>query len=496
MKLSSLLFCITLSYRIAAAAEERATAHPVPWEMSSKRYHVSVNGQPVSVFFATMNLHFASFDFSGEADVQVTINENDYHRLDGKTYLKPEEFWHGAAVVRPRSRGVVPRTKGREVKFRLTQPGQYSIERPGTEGFEDEVLFLFANPPEKNIPRADDPKVVWLGPGLHQRSVDLVSGQTLYLAPGAVLFGGINVWDAENVRICGRGTVVYYGPQSMNFDTGWLHRRNWHPLTTHAVRGLTVEGVTFVGRSRVWTIQMYETYGAVFENIKVITSFPANLNGDGMDWYGGGNTVIRDSFFRTADDCFAVHPADASRALRTDRGGGGHLSGDADKHFPVARGEVSGIQIERCVFWPTLANIFRAGWTNQSLTTRDISLRDCDVIHISSHEWMGAADALFTALSPDGSGDGNHRDYLFEDIRFEAPAALLAINWPAAHFQNFRFKNIRFTAGVNQSFLRAKADGIFLEKLTADPEPVLNAAALKLKLEGEIQNLRFAPAEP
>src|SRR5439155_26437829 len=118
------------------------------------------------------------------------------------------------------------------------------------------------------------------------RSVTLASGQMLYLAPGAVLFGGIDVWDAENVRICGRGTLVYYGPQSMNVDTGWVHRRGWHPLTTHHARGLSVEGVTFVGRSRVWTIQMYETFDAVFENVKVITTFPANLNGDGMDWYG------------------------------------------------------------------------------------------------------------------------------------------------------------------------------------------------------------------
>jgi len=170
------------------AAEPQATPHPVPWEFASDRYGVTVNGKPVSVFLASMNLHFASLDFTGQAEIEVTINENDYNPSDDKTYLKPDEFWQGDAVVRPLSRGIRPKTDGRTVKFTVTQPGQYAVERPSTGHFEDEVLFLFANPPEKNIPPRDDAKVIWLGAGTHQRSVDLISGQTLYLAPGAVLY--------------------------------------------------------------------------------------------------------------------------------------------------------------------------------------------------------------------------------------------------------------------------------------------------------------------
>jgi len=72
------------------AAEPLATPHPVPWEFASDRYGVTVNGKPVSVFLASMNLHFASLDFTGQAEVEVTINENDYNRSDDKTYLKPD----------------------------------------------------------------------------------------------------------------------------------------------------------------------------------------------------------------------------------------------------------------------------------------------------------------------------------------------------------------------------------------------------------------------
>jgi hypothetical protein len=477
----------------AHAAESQATPHPVPWEFASDRYGVTVNGKTATVFFASMNLHFASFDFTGAADVQVTINENDYNRYDGKTYLRAAEFWQSNAVVRPLSRGIQPKTDGRKVTFAITKPGQYSIERPGTGGFEDEVLFLFANPPEKNTPRQGDPTVVWLGPGMHQRSVDLTSGQTLYLAPGAVLYGAINVWDAENVRICGRGVAVYAGPNARNFDSGWMCRPNWHPLTTHNVKNLVVEGVTFVNRSRTWSLQFRRTTDSLFENIKVIAAMPENLNGDGMDWYGGGRAVVRDSFFRTADDIFAVHPEDASIALRVDRGGGGHLPGAPQKETPPTRGAFSGLTVERCVFWPTVANIFRAGWNNQSLTTSDVTIRDCDVIHMgrSSSQWMGADWALFTTVIPRGTGVCEHRDYLFEDIRCEDSAALLGVNWPQATLRNFRFKNIQIADGAGKSFLRGSADNITFDNIRIAGHPATNTADINLTIQGDAKNIRF-----
>lgn len=491
----TLITLLTLPLSFVLAAESQVSVpHPVPWEFASDRYNVMVDGKPVTVFFAAMNLHFASFNFTDQVEVQVTINENDYHRSDGKIYLKAGEFWQGNAIVRPLSRDIQPKTEGRKVTFSLTKPGQYAIERPGTGGFEDEVLFLFANPPEANIPRQDDPKVVWLGPGTHQRSVDLTSGQTLYLAPGAVLYGAINVWDAENVRICGRGVAVYAGPNARNFDSGWMCRPNWHPLTTHNVRNLAVEGVTFVNRARTWSLQFRRTTESTFDNIKVIASTPENLNCDGMDWYGGGRAVVRDSFFRVADDVFAVHPEDASIALRVDRGGGGHLPGAPQKETPPTRGEFSGLTVERCVFWPTVANILRAGWSNQSLTTSDVTIRDCDLIHsagLRATPWMGADWALFTTVIPQGEGVCEHRDYLFEDIRIENPFALLGVNWPQSTLRNFHFKNIQIAGEAGKSLLRASADGITFENVRVAGRPAADTADVNLTTEGEAKNIRY-----
>lgn len=485
-----LLALVTMAFASAAFAE--VVPHPVPWEFASTRYEVSVNGKPVNVFFAAMNVHFASFDFTGTVDVQVTINNNDYSRMDGRVLPTADEFWQGAATVRPTSRGIVAKTEGKVVRFSIAQPGQFSVERPGTKGFEDEVLFLFANPPESKVPSKTDPNVIWIEPGLHQRSVDLSSGQTLYLESGAVLFGAVNVWDAKDVRICGRGTLVYDGPNSRNFDSGWMNRKNWRPLTTHAVEGLTVDGIHVVNRARTWSIQLWKTTRSLFTNLKVIATCPENLNADGIDWYDGGDAVVRDSFFRTADDCFAFYTAESSDVFRGDRGGGGHLRG-LKAEAPVTRGEVKNILVERCVLWPTVANVIRAGYVNQALTTRNVTLRDCDVIHMGqpAKPWLGANWGLLSAVSTTGGAESVHEDYTFDGIRVEAPSTLFGVNWPQAQLRRFRFNKLDFTAGTAPSYLRASVDGLTFENVRINGRAATSTQDLDLTLEGGSKDIRF-----
>jgi hypothetical protein len=75
MKLTLFSFLALLLTAFHAAASQ-ATPSPVPWEFASDRYSVAVNGKIAPVFFAAMNLHFVSFDFTGQAEVQVTPNNN------------------------------------------------------------------------------------------------------------------------------------------------------------------------------------------------------------------------------------------------------------------------------------------------------------------------------------------------------------------------------------------------------------------------------------
>ena len=119
------------------------------------------------------------------------------------------------------------------------------------------VLFLFPNEPETNQSNTAESNIIYLEPGTHQMNIDLKSGQTLYLAAGTVLFGALNIWDAHDVTIIGRGVVYYCGPQSVCTDNGVWHKKSWHPLTTENSNNITVSGVTFVGKSRTWSIAHY-----------------------------------------------------------------------------------------------------------------------------------------------------------------------------------------------------------------------------------------------
>ncbi len=339
--------------------------HPVPRGFYSQQYTVEVNGSPVQVFEASPRVHFASFDFTGE--VAVKVNGKVVREIGVPLPIRDGQedgssIWEGAAVVRPLSRNVKAVTDGSMATFTLSEPGQYSVEGHKVSDFDtdnkDMVLFLFANKPEINRPKASDPTVIYLEPGVHQRIVDLKSVQTLYLEAGAVLFGPIDIWDAKDVKILGRGVVFYYGPQSENHDDGYLHKKSWHPLTTHNAERLTVEGVTFVARSRTWTIQMHTTYDATFDNVKLLGVNDQNINGDGFDWKdGGGRTRITNSLIRSSDDAFAFFtPRDS---------------------VPEPNGIVKDITIENCVIWPTRANIFRASGYGDNIV-----MRNCDIIHV------------------------------------------------------------------------------------------------------------------
>jgi hypothetical protein len=114
------------------------------------------------------------------------------------------------------------------------------------------------------------------------------------------------------------------------------------------------------------------------------------------------------------------------------------------------------------------------------------------VIHISSHQWLGAADSLFTAVSPDESGDGEHSNYLFENIRFDTTGALLSVNWPQAKLRNFHFKDIRFGTEANKSFVRATVDGLEFENVRVGDRVARSPSDLALTVEGDARNLRFS----
>jgi len=478
------LLYFLLIFLSAPGYSQTVTPHPVPEEFGSDYYEVLVNGQAVPVFHAGLNVYFASFDFTGAAAVRVTsrFNSNSYSgQTSNKEALKVDEkgYWRGEVSVRPLSKGIKPQLSGSTVRFSLADAGQYSVERVGTSHFKDDVLFLFANRPDENVPKSTSTNLLHLKAGIHQRHIDLKSGQTLYLDAGAVLFGSINVWDAKNVRILGRGTVVYYGPQSETHDDGWKHQKNWHPLTTHNVQGLTVQGITFVGRSRTWSLQTHTTFDAVFDNIKILAVNPQNINGDGIDWYGGGRAKVINSFIRSMDDCFAFFTEDSSQ--------------DMWATTKNSTGEVKDVHIENCVLWTTLANVFRIGFNGQALTTSNITMKNTDVIHITKSEWY-APWSLFCMVSPNSKGQARHRNYRFEGIRFEEPTAPFGLQNPESQFRKLVLKDITMVGEAVPSLIKNTTSDVTFDNVVLNGKRVKTEADLPVR-EGslKVENATYPP---
>ena len=456
--------------------------YPVPEEFATAYYEVVINGQKVPVFHAGLNVYFASFDFTGRADVEV-ISRYDKSGYSGqtanKTFIKISEkgYWGEKPLVRPLSKNINAALKGTSLSFVLSEPGQYSVEREGTSNYSDDALFLFANAPDTKKEELSGPNMIYLSPGIHQKNIDLKSGQTLYLAAGAVLHGSVNVWDANDVRIVGKGTIVYYGPQSETRDDGWKHLKNWHPLTTHNARNLLVKGVTFIGRSRTWSIQMYNTFDAVFDNVKVIAVNPQNINGDGFDWYGGGRTKVLNSFVRSMDDCFAFFTPASSKDMWA-----------VDK---TTEGEVDDIIIQNCVLWTTLANIYRVGFYGQDLRTNNIAMKDCDVLHISRGEWF-APNSIICAVSPSNKGKGRHSNYVFENVHFEEPCAIFGLQNEEAQFRSVLFKNASMRGEQIPSLINCLVEDVSFESLILNGKKISKKGDLLVRdPQKEIRNVKF-----
>ena len=111
-----------------------------------------------------------------------------YKEVDGPTTVKvkaPVDVV--SAKVLPSSRGIVPTIKGREISFEAVPGDRLTLE---VNGDEYHSLHIFANPVDDDVPDPSDPNVIYYGPGEHYVSRIVVrSGQTLYIAPGAVLYG-------------------------------------------------------------------------------------------------------------------------------------------------------------------------------------------------------------------------------------------------------------------------------------------------------------------
>ena len=402
------LLLVVMALPAAAHAASRVQAAPVPPEMKSTAFTATVNGKPVDVAHAAARLEYLSFDTTGPVTVEITAEEPG--------------FWDKGVDIQPWRLGLRPVREGQTIRFKLDGAAKLSISRPGDFLNQARMLFLFAGTPPPPAPLGGA-NVRIVAAGVHRESLNPKSGETIYMAPGSYVFGSLNLWNVQNVKVLGRGTIVYDGPQDPNTDEGWMQKPDWHCIGAMNARKVEVTGLTCIVRSRTWSIQMKDSNDFVYDDIRVVGGNPGNANQDGMDWLGGGDAVVRNAFLRASDDVFGMQ---------------GNWDGYTDEEMLRPGRDVNNILIERSVVSTSISNIVRAGWPRKLFHSENFTLRDSDILHGG----IGACGQTFGLLGLWGTdgANGDVSGYTFENLFVDNWYSLAQIEReePAVHGITFR----------------------------------------------------------
>jgi|GEM_PF-2053379 Endopolygalacturonase len=353
ISLALALLMISASAPSPHAATHAATPLPgQPNRAESPRYRLSVDGRPVIVREERFSFDVGMFDLARAATVEVEVL-SDFTSAT----LKPDR--HGLKLER----------EGRKLRFTLAAPLKLVLQ---VDQFQP--LAILATPPETDVPARGAPDVIYFGPGVTDAGVIRPkSGQTVYLAPGALVKGRVEAKNVSNVSIRGRGILE---------TTGYSRREDkTHGILFENSRHIRVEGVG-VRAYHTW----WQTLFLNSRDIEVahMNLFGVGVNTDGVDIDGVRDFLVRDTFIRAEDDGLGWHSLDAR----------------ANGEPVTERARATDI-----VIWNTGAgNGIRIGASMETQLWRDILIENTDIlmhanngagIYSDFSDWAWAQDLVF-----------------------------------------------------------------------------------------------------
>ena len=295
--------------------------YPTPFSAkASSNYTVVVNGKPV--FVQKYNsLSYAQFAFAGRANIEIKVKENV------KKY-----------TLSPKSYNLKSQHQGNKISLSLAVPRKLILHKVNSL---DEKLFIFAEPLEEKVPKLSDNRVInitqyqvdntgkqdattkiqtaieqvaarsgilYFPPGIYKTGqLNLKSNLTLYLAPGAVLEattqrypsygkGLIQIENAENVKIMGRGTINGNGSY-------WRSRGGWYSLILlKNTQNIRLQDILLKDPA-VANVWISYTDNVHIDNVKILANpEPEFLNTDGFDFWSARNITINNVLYKGTDD--------------------------------------------------------------------------------------------------------------------------------------------------------------------------------------------------
>ena len=295
----------------------------------------------------------------------------------------------------PAKYGIDVSLDGATASFDITEPETY-VTLIVNGDYTCRPLHIFANGPDRWQVGPHDPGVRFFGPGYHEFPLDeiieLGSGETLYLAPGAWVNSPVRVKaGSKDVRICGHGVLA---PDQLY--TARVNRVDAIQVDPDCER-IVIEGIIVNKRVTGWCGTLIRSRDISIRNFKVVTG--CIWSTDGMNPTNCRNVSYDNCFIRCGDDTIAVKGF-TKRGVRNDP--------DVD---PAISPPNESIYVENCILWSDNNNAIVLGQETKAAYYRDIHVRNCDILYVND---ASDRQGVISLICLDGT---NYSDISFEDIR-------------------------------------------------------------------------------
>ncbi len=229
---------------------------------------------------AVRHRRFCEFAFFGEG-VTLTVTPKE-------SYTNYEVIADGAELESARN------TDG-SISIKMNKPQDFILRLDGDKWYGNDlgkVLCVFADGP-KDMPTGKN--VIYKQAGLHEGNITLTGGQTLYLAPGALVKGKIKV-TGTNAKICGNGII--YDPDEITNSGG-------HMMSIGPSCNAKINGIKIAGRSRGnYNIALYGADDTLIDNVRILSCM---ISDDGISVFSGTDRLnIQNCFIYNVDNAFVL----------------------------------------------------------------------------------------------------------------------------------------------------------------------------------------------
>ncbi|KAL7940822.1 pectin lyase fold/virulence factor [Trichoderma barbatum] len=213
------------------------------------------------------------FDFNESVTLSIIPDFNIFPSID-------------TVRIRPLSYGIDAKIHGRRIDLTLSEPKDIVVEVNG-DVFNALHLFL-GSINDIKVPTSNAKPIRRYEAGYHElnETVRIPSGETVYLAPGAVVKGDFLFQNSSNAAILGRGVIYQSGS-----------------ITVESSKNIRIEGVTILNPTH------YSLTLGMADNV-IVSKFRSISGvqwGDGIDVFCSTNVVLEKLFMRNSDDCIALY---------------------------------------------------------------------------------------------------------------------------------------------------------------------------------------------